>query len=357
LRQFKGFVFLFFIVYGVATAQQHISIGVGGGYSGNLFSDSFSVGNSYLLNNISISSTHFNKVKLRLQYDLYYYLYDTGDFINNLFHVPGFSLYQENKNRHLKWDIEVFAAWKDYTDPRATLDNGRLYFSGDISYYFLPGLQSRLLYQGIQSGYNHFSSLNYLEQQISDELVATLPTKTTLRAKLRYSTRVFNKGSRDLDWLDLETGLSQSLNMKTGLSFRISNRWTSGGIRPLESYNIISGITSYWDPWNGIAVTPAIRRILPWMIVSNLEASYWKRKFDYNQELRTKISWLKNKYGRTDKGWIARLELNRQFSTHFRIAQTLNFMISTGYTENNSNESFYEYHYFFITTGLQIRIF
>ncbi len=360
-----------FVIPSSAIAYQNISVGLGGGYSGNLFSDSFAVGNSYLLNNISLSTVHFSDIRLKVYYDLSYYQYDTGDFINNLFHVPGIALYRRDPAQNLKWGVEIAAALKDYIDKEANYDNWRLLATGDISYYILPGLQIKGKYRAIKSGYDDYEILDNLEHLGEAEVAATFPSKTTVRGSMRYGRRAFDEEDlapsrpgmipvthdNKYDWVEAELGASQSLGMKTGVSLLFTNRWSSSGARPLFSYYIISGITSYWDPWDGFQSELALKRILPFAVVSKLKAGYWDRKFTYDDKLTLRLPWLRGKTGRRDRGWSAGLELNRQFGRKLFISRSLSVSIGAGYTSNDSDDPFYDYEYLSATSNLTIRIF
>jgi hypothetical protein len=356
LSYLKRLVFLTLILQTPVLASQNLDVSIGGGYSGNLFADSFSIGNSYLANGLSFSSINFNKIKFKLYYDFYYYQYDTGDLINSTIHLPGITVYRRSQGEKLKWGVDMFAAVKDYIDARALFDNARYFASGDISYYFSPGFQFKLLYRAGKSDYKNYGSLNYLEHLAESEAIATFPTKTTFRGLLRYCQRNFDLET-SYYWFDEEFGISQSLGSRTGLSIRLLNRWSGNGIRPIPSYRIISGISSYWDPWRGIQLESGLRRILPWEIVGNLNAGYWQRIFTYDDELRFRFPWLRLHPGRTDRGWISKLELNRQFKLGLPLPRLFNFTIAFGYIDNRSDDPYYKYHYFFAGTNLKIKIF
>lgn len=356
MRYILRLLFLFFIQQTSAIAGQYLTAGLGGGYSSNLFSDSFAVGNSYALYNITYSGANFDKIRLKYYYDLSYYQYDVGDVLNNVIHTPGISVYNRDRNKNLNWGIDMFAVMRDYVDPDFLLDNSRYHLSSDISYYFLPGFQGRLKYRLSKSDYEYHGNLNYYEHLAETELVTTLPTRTTFRGMARYSSRSFDLGG-SYYWLDEEIGISQSINMKTGIGIRLKNRWSGNGYRPISSYYIISGINSYWDPWRGIQVESSIKRILPLAIVSNLEFSYWNRIFAYDPKLQQRLSWLNGISGRTDRGWIARIDFNKQMALSLPTPRAFNVSFTLGYSDNKSDDDYYKYRYFYVATNLKVRLF
>jgi hypothetical protein len=340
-----------------AYAYQNLSAGIGGGYSGNLFADSFAVGNSYMINRVSVSSTNFTKIRLKLYYDLSFYKYDTGDLINNFYHVPGIALYQRRLGQRFKWGVEACAAIKDYISARSKFDNYRIFSNVDASYYFGPGIQAKAFYRLIRSNYNNFADLDNYEHWVDGELIGTLPTKTTLRGIARYSVRRFDADQVTFHWIDTQFGLSQSIDIRTGLSFAFIRRWTPGGERPLASYYIISGITSYWDPWQGNQVEMALKRILPYAIVSKFNGWYWKREFTYDDIMRSQLPWLRDKSGRSDEGWLAGAEFYRQFNLRLPAPESFVLNLKGGYVSNNSDDSFYKYNYFFADFNISISVF
>jgi hypothetical protein len=357
LPYIKRFIFVFVIFQAPAFAYQNLSAGIGGGYSGNLFADSFAVGNSYLINKVSVSSTNFSSIRLKLYYDFSFYKYDTGDLINNFYHVPGVALYRRGLGQRFRWGIETCAAIKDYISASSKFDNFRIFSNVDASYYFGPGLQGKAFYRLIRSKYANYGDLDNFEHWVDGELVATLPSKTTLRGIARYSVRRFDTELVTFHWIDTQFGLSQSIDIRTGLSFSFLRRWSRGGERPLASYYIISGITSYWDPWQGNQVELAIKRILPYAIISKWDGWYWKRVFTYDEIMRSQLPWLRDKSGRSDEGWLAGAEFNRQYNMHLSAPEALVLALKGGYISNTSNDPFYGYSYFFINLNISISIF
>ena len=353
------FIFIFLLVAFCCPvgAYQNLSVGLGGGYAGNLFADSFNIGNSYLVSNLSFASTNFQSAKLRLSYDIYYYEYDTGNHINNIFHAPGIALYRRNLGERFKWGVETFVAIKDYIGNNSGFDNFRVFSSADASFYISPGIQAKGIYKLIRSKYQNYPILDNYEHWATAELVTTLPSKTTMQGTARYSVRRFDEDQVTFHWIDTEFGLSQSLGIRTGLSFSFLRRWSGGGERPLSSYYIISGVTSYWDPWQGNQLDVALKRILPYAIISRTEGAYWKRQFRYDKFMKEQLSWLLNKTGRRDEGWLTKLELSRQYNLRWPAVESFTLNLRGGYISNGSDDSYYKYHYFFTDLNLNIRIF
>ena len=348
---------LVIILYDFSAAYQNAAIGIGGGYSGNLYADSFDVGNSYLVNKIALSSTHLKKTKLRLYYGLSYYEYDTNDGIDNFYHVPGIAVYDKSAGQKFKWGAGASAGIKDYTDTRSTLDNQRIFLSGDVSYYTAPGTMLKGQYRGTISNYDDYASLDNAEHWIETEIMLTFPTKTTMRITPRYAIRNFKEDSREFDWLDLELGASQSLDIRTGLSASLMKRWSGGGSRPLSSYFILSGITSYWDPWDGLQAELSIKRILPLAVVSKAEIGYWRRNFSYDSLLQENLWWLAGKSSRIDEGWSVKAGFSRQINLGALIGKAVAVTANAGYYSNHSSDRFYKYDFMFVDSNLEVRLF
>lgn len=356
MRHLKSVVFLFFIIPTSIFAGQYLSAGLGGGYSSNLFADSFAIGNSYTQLSATYSGYNFNKIQLKYYCDYNYYTYDVGDVLNNFILTSGFGLADRRRSQQFNWGIDIYGTMKDYVDPNLDYDNNRYYLSADMSYYFLPGFQSRLMYTLTKSDYQFYGSLNYFDHQVESEIVTTLPTRTTFRGKARYAFRTFDIGS-SYYWIDQELAVSQSIDIKTGFNIKLKNRWSGEGKRPLASYYVISGITSYWDPWRGAQAETSIKRIMPYAVVSTLELCYWSRIFTYDPLLQEKLSWLDGATGRKDIGWTARIVLDKQLGISLPIPQTLNFSVTAGYSDNRSNDDYYNYRYYYVTTNLRMRLF
>ena len=328
-----------------------------GGYSGNLFADSFSIGSSYLLSNVSISSTHFKTIRLKFYYDIYYTNYDTDNIINNVFHVPGLSLYGKSRDNRLKAGISGFLTSKDYINGESGFDYNRFFGIADASYYLGPGFQIKSLYKFTRSQYINFGSLDNIEHAVEAELVATLPTRSTFRGLARYAVRQFDEDNITFHWFDTELGLSQSLNQKTGVSLAFRRRWSVGGTRPLSTYNIISGITSFWDPWKGNQADLSLKRILPFAILGKTDISYWNRYFFYDPVIRNQFWWLRNSPDRRDEGWMVKAETSKQFNSVFIINRALKVNFIGGYSSNGSTDTYYDFDGFFAQSRIDLQIF
>jgi len=358
LRYNRLLIFFLFLAFcSRAGAYQNLTANIGGGYVGNLFADSFNIGNSFIWNNVSFSSTSFQKIKLKLYYGISYYNYNTDNPINNIFHVPGVTLYKKNQDGRFKWGIDTFATIKDYVSANSSFDNYRIFTVADVSYYLVPGFQARTLYSLTRSKYLSYGVLDNIEQSAEAGIVATLPHRTTLRGTGRYSARRFDTDQITFHWVDTEFGLSQSIDIRTGLSFTFLKRWSKGGERPLASYYIISGITSYWDPWSGNQVEIALKRILPYAILCKIVGGSWNKSFLYDQYLRDQLSWLKNKSGRRDEGWLVRAELGRQYGLRLPVTESIKINMRGGYLSNHSGDRFYTYNNFMADLNLEIHIF
>lgn len=351
-----SFLFFVFLSFELAPAYERASINIGGGYSSNLYADSFDIGNSYLVNNIAVSSARIGKTGLRFFYGLSYYEYDTNNRINNFYHAPGIALFGKSSNQNFKWNLNASAGIKDYTDEQSGLDNYRVIVSGDASYYANPATLLKGWYKETISHYNNFGSLDNSEHWIESELVLTFPTKTTARIIPRYVIRDFDDG-QEFDWLDFELGFSQSLDIRTGLSASALKRWSGGGSRPLSSYYILSGITPYWDPWDGVQLDLSLKRIFPLAIVSQSESGYWRRRFSYDRLLRDNLPWLRNTSGRTDEGWFLKASLSRQINLNALLSKAVAITFDGGFYSNRSSDRFYKYDFFFLGSNLEIRVF
>lgn len=349
--------FLFLALYSHVGAYENLSVNIGGGYAGNLYADSFNIGNSYLQNGVALSSTNYDLIKFKFYYNLTYYEYDTNNDINSLFHVPGIALYRRQPGERLKWGVNLFAIIKDYTDKKFNMDNYRIFWTGDIGYYFKPGVQARAQYRGTSWKYMSYDNMSNTEHWLETEMTLTLASKTTLRTDLRYARREFTTDNKSFDWADGELGFSQSLDLKTGVGGSAMKRWSDGGTRPLSSYYIISGITAYWDPWDGYQMEAFVKRILPCAIVSKIEGGYYRRHFRYDAALQQEIPWLAGKDGRTDKGWLIHANLRRQFNLRGSANRSITVILDGGYQSNDSDEPFYKYNSLFANMNLEINLF
>jgi hypothetical protein len=351
-------IFLFsFASLASSNAYQNLSTNIGGGYAANLYADSFAVGNSYLVSGAAFSTTNFQHTHLKAYYGVSYFEYNTNDNINNFFHLLGTSLYRRDITSRFKWGIDIFAAVKDYVDENSDFNNYRVFGVADISYYIKPGLQFKGCYRGIRPDYSHYETLNNFESHFEAELVGTLPSRTTIRGAAKYAFRIFDNDNEGFDWFDGELGFTQSLGIKTGAGLTLLGRISGEGNRPLSTYYILSGITPYWDPWDGFQIELFVKRILPLSIVSRLDTGYWSRKFEYDLTLRRRFPWLLRKAGRTDRGWIAKLGLSRQLNLGWSVGRSVAISLNGGYLSNGSDDPFYEYDNYFLDSNLEIRIF
>jgi hypothetical protein len=339
-----------------ARAEQSLSIDIGGGYAANLYADSFDIGNSYLVNALSFSSAHFDPARLKLYYSLSYLEHNTNDIVNNFFQVLGANLYRRERSGRFKWGIDLFGAAKNYVDGNSDFDNYRIFLVADAAYYISPGLQIKGIYRDTRSIYAHFSSLDNFEHRIDLETALTLPSHSTLRGTARYATRMFDEDSRRFEWIDIELGASQSLGIATGIGVKFMRRWSGDGSRPLSTYFILSGITPYWDPWEGNQAEFSAKRILPFAVVSDIDVSYWRRQFSYDDLIRERLPWLRQRADRTDEGFLVKLGIRRQFNIDYRIGRAVAISTGGGYLSNDSNDPFYEYDNYFINADLEFRI-
>ena len=344
-------------LFGTAAGYQGLTFSTGGGYSNNLYADSSVIGDSYLIGALSVSSTNFKNTKLRTYYDLSYFQYDTRGNINNFVHIAGIALYNKKRGQKLKWGIDIAGTIRDYVDDNSDFDNYKAYFAADCSYYLKKELQAKFLYRAVVTSYSGFSNLDYTEHWIKGEIVRTFRTKTTAKGKLKYSIRQFDEDNSVVDWFDLEVKLSQSLNIRTGMSGSGMVRWAGKGTRPLSSYFIVSGITSYWDPWDGLQFNTSLKRIFPYGIISSLGFKYWDRNFAYSKILQYELPWIAGKEGRSEAGWSLNLDINRQFNLKSNVGKAFRVNVSTGYISNNSDDLFYEYDSYFIKSNVEIILF
>lgn len=345
------------ILSGVVAAYTGLTAETSGGYSSNLYADSLSIGDSYLLSAISISNTEFKTTKFRIYYDLVYYQYNTRNSINQFDHLAGLSLFRNLTGDKFKWGIDIVGTYRDYTDADSDYDNSRFFLRGNCSYYLIPGLQFKFLYQFESSSYSGFDNLNNSAHRIDGEIIKTFPSQTTARAKIQYSNRQFAIDNSIVDWLDLELKLTQSLDLRTGISGSGSIRFAGDGTRPLSSYYYISGITPYWDPWDGYQFNLSCKRIFPWGIVATADFDYWLRTFNYSESQQSELPWLSGIGGRDDKGWLLKADINRQFNLYGKFGQAIRIALMPGYLSNSSDDPYYEYEYFFINLSVKLDVF
>lgn len=329
----------------------------GGGYSNNLYADSFNLGNSYLYNTIRLSSTHFNRTRVRLFYELSYYEYDTNNLINNFLHSPGVEIYNTVRGSRFKWSLSARGFIKQYTDELSTFDNNRYRFDFGASYYLKPGLQVKGGYQGEISSYADYDVLANKQHNLEIDLAKTFPSKTTLNLGLAHTFRNFDEGDATYGWTDFGAEVAQSLNIRTGVSLSYFERFSSGGSRPLSTFYIISGVSAYWDSWDGRQANLGVKRILPYGILSKMETFFWHRKFNYDQEISSQLPWLAGKSSRKDNGFAINAYIRRQFNLNSGYGKYIAASIFGGYSVNNSDDDYYSYNNYFIECGIEYSVF
>ncbi len=340
-----------------AFSATKLSFDVGGGYVGNLYADSFSVSNIYLLNTISASYYRPGKVALNCGYGLSYYEYDSNNIINNLYHTATISVFDKRRNRKTKWALTGFASLKDYTDESSTYNNMKLSIKAEFSNYPRSSLQIIGDYRLGYSDYANYDILRNIEHQARIGLSKTFQSKTTVKTTVIYGVRSFPDGGSSFDWTGARINMSQSVNLKTGIAVIYFHRWSSDDTRPLSSFYIISGVTSYWDPWDGDQFDMSIKRILPRAVLSKLNFRLWRREFSYDQKMQSEIPWLEGKPGRVDSGWSANLKLDRQFNIERIFVRSIKTSLMAGYLANKSDDDYYEFNDHIIKGNSRINIF
>lgn len=342
---------------GAAEAYPGLTFETGGGYSSNLYADSFSLGDSYLISGFSFSDTEFKMTKLSLFYDLTYCQYDTRNSINQFNHFGGITLFRKQRGEKLRWGLEIAGTYRNYAEINADYNNYKIFARGDASYNIKPGLQLKLLYQYSKSAYSGFENLDHNQQLLESEIIKTFPSRTTARVRAQYLYRKFDYDASKADWLDLELKLSQSIDIKTGVSGSGMIRFAGNGTRPISSYYFISGITSYWDPWDGFQLNCELKRIMPWGIISVLDLSYWSRKYNYSDIQQSELPWLSDSDSRLDHGWQIGLDINRQINLYNLFGRAVRLSLTPGYVSNSSDDYYYRYDYFYIQTSVKLDIF
>ena len=340
-----------------AEAYPGLTFETGGGYSSNLYADSFSLGDSYMIGGFSLSDTEFKTTKLTLFYSLSYYQYDTRNSINQFNHLGGITLFRKQRGEKIKWALDLAGTYRNYAEINSDYNNYRIFARGNASYYIKPTLQFKLLYQYSKSAYSGFSNLDHYQHLLEGELVKTFPTRTTARANAQYLYRKFDYDASTVDWLDLEFKLSQSIDIKTGISGSGMIRFAGSGTRPISSYYFISGITSYWDPWDGYQLNLSMKRIMPWGIIGVVDLSYWNRKYSYSEILQSEFEWLSGVENRQDNGWAIGLDINRQINLYNMLGRAVRLSLTPGYVSNSSDDHYYKYNYFYIQTSVKLDIF
>ena len=285
-----------------------------------------------------------------------YYQYDTGNSINQFDHLAGLALFRKQVGERIKWSVNLAGTYRDYTDAITNYDNYKLYASGNLTYYIAGGAQANLNYQLKQMQYVDFDNLNHLEHRLSMFLSKTLPSRTTIKGSLEYSSRNFDIDNSNVDWFDLELKLSQSIDIRTGVAGSGMVRFAGSGTRPLSSYYIISGVTSYWDPWDGYQLNLFGKRILPQGIIGVANFYYWHRQFDYTDTQTDELPWLSPTGKRIDDGQQVEVELTRQINLNGKFSRALRIGLVGGYLANDSDDPYYDYNYYYMNVSLKLEI-
>jgi len=340
-----------------AFSRPGLKASLGAGYSDNLYADSFGLGNSYLYNTVGISSTHFQKIRIRLFYDLSYYEYDTNNLINNFMHSPGFSIYRTPRGSRLKWSFVTRGYIKKYTDELSTFDNNKIRFDLDASYFLKPGLQLKGGYQGELSSYTEYSVLENARHLFDIEISKTFASMTTLNLGFAHTLRNFEDGGNTYNWTDIGVKISQSINIRTGLSVAYLERFSSAGSRPLSTFYIISGVSAYWDSWEGRQAILSLKRILPFAALSNTEILWWNRKFNYDSQISEELPWLEGKSSRFDYGFAVYSSVRRQFNLKPGYGRYIAVLISAGFSDNRSDDDYYSFNNYYIECSLEYSVF
>jgi hypothetical protein len=340
-----------------ALSEPEIKATLGGGYSNNLYADSFGLGNSYLYNTVRLSSTHFKKTRIGFFYEIAYYEYDTNNLINNFLHSPGLTVYRAARDSRFRWNLTARGFIKQYTDELSTYDNNRFRFDLNTSFYLKPGLQVKGAYQGEISSYADYSVLQYSKHFFEIGTAKTFPSRTTLDFGVARTFRDFEEGDAVYGWTDIGVTVAQSIDIRTGLSLSYLERLSSDGSRPLSTFYIISGVSAYWDSWEGRQAKLGLKRILPLAVLSNLEFFWWDRKFSYDQEISDQLPWLAGKSSRNDNGYAFDASLRRQFNLKPGYGKYIAVSLSGGYSENRSDDDYYSYNNYFIDCGLEYSVF
>jgi len=331
-----------------ACSRPGLSATTGAGYSNNLYADSFSLGNSYLYNGIKLSSTHFDRTRVRLFYELTYYEYDTKNIINNLSHSPGLAVYRTIRGSRFKWNFTTRGYIKKYTDDLSTFDNNRIRFDLDGSYFLMRGLQVQGGYQGELSSYADYDVLENSRHRFEIDMARTFPSKTTLNISAAHTLRNFKDGNTSYNWTDIGFKIAQSLDIRTGISLSYLERFSSDGSRPLSTFYIISGVSAYWDSWEGRQAILSLKRILPSAILSRTELLWWNRKFNYDQQISEELPWLAGKSSRFDYGFAIFSYLRRQFNLRPGFGKYVALSLTGGLIKNWSDDDYYRFDNYYI---------
>ncbi len=339
-----------------AQIRPRLSVSMEGGYAGNLYADSFGIDNTYLYSAAAASIYHSGKISLSCGYGLGYLEYDTNDIINNFIHMFTVSAFDRRVKRKIRWGLAANAAVKDYADDSSMFNSNKFLLKSDISYYLNSSLQIRGSYDLVISEYTEYDVLKNIEHRIQLDLTKTFPTKTTLKAELSYGQRSFTSGNSTFNWIGSLLRVSQSVDSKTGMAISYHYRLASEDTRPLSSFYVISGVTQYWDPWDGGQFELSIKRILPLAMVSYFDLELWDRSFAYDEVMRSELPWIDGKTGRDDNGWALGLRLLRQFNFDNVPLQYLKLSLGSGYLSNGSSDEYYEYDDLLVTGKQELNI-
>lgn len=340
-----------------AYSRPGLKASLGAGYSDNLYADSFGLGNSYLYNALELSSTHFQKTRVSFSYELTYHEYDTNNLINNFMHSPGFSIYRSLRGSRFNWSLTTRGYFKKYTDDLSTFDNNKIRIDLYASYYLRSGLQLKGNYQGELSSYAEYDVLENTSHLFEMEASKTFPSRTTLNLGLAHTLRGFEDGNTTYSWTDIGFKIAQSINSRTGLSAGYLERFSSDGSRPLSTFYIISGVSSYWDSWEGRQARLSLKRILPSAILSRTELLWWNRKFNYDEEISQELPWLQGKSSRFDYGFALYSNLRRQFNLRRGYGKYIAITLSGGYNKNISDDDYYSFENYYLECGLEYSVF
>jgi hypothetical protein len=339
-----------------AYSRPGLTASLGAGYSDNLYADSSGLGNSYLYNGIKLSSTHFTRIRIHFFYELTYYEYDTNNLINNFAHSPGVSIYRTIRGSRFKWSCTARGYIKKYTDDLSTFDNNRIRFDLEASYFLMRGLQVQGGYQGELSSYADYDVLENSRHRFEIDISRTFPSRTTLNISAAHTLRHFEDGNTSYNWTDIGFKIAQSLNIRTGISLSYLERFSSDGSRPLSTFYIISGVSAYWDSWEGRKALLSLKRILPSAVLSKTELSWWNRKFNYDDQLSQELPWLEGKSSRFDYGFAIYSHLRRQFNLRPGFGKHVAISLIGGFIKNLSDDDYYDFNNYYIECEFEYSI-
>jgi hypothetical protein len=212
-------------------------------------------------------------------------------------------------------------------------------------------------YQGELSSYTEYSVLENSRHLFDIEISKTFTSKTTLNLALAHTLRDFDEGDNTYNWTDIGLKIAQSINIRTGLSVAYLERFSSTGSRPLSTFYIISGVSAYWDSWEGRQAKLSLKRIFPFGILSRTELLWWNRKFNYDEQISEELPWLEGKSSRFDYGFALYSFFRRQFNLNSRYGRYIAASISAGYSDNRSDDDYYSFNNYYIECGLEYSVF